>query len=87
MAEPNGHVVNRVDVIQAAFAGLEGHSHDEQGVIFQEQMVVGLLLDGNGRGSGCFLRGKECQESDRGCEAEPWFHGLSLSSGKTVGRF
>jgi hypothetical protein len=87
MPEPNGYVINRMDVIQAAFTGLESNSHYKQGVIFQEQMVVGFLVDGNRRGSGSFLRGKECKENKCGRDVEPGFHGRCLSHGSRVGRF
>jgi hypothetical protein len=72
-----------MDVIQAAFAGLEGNPEHEKVVIFKEEMVVRFLFDGNGcRG---FLGGKECEENNGGREVEPGFHGLSLSRGMAAG--
>jgi hypothetical protein len=79
VAEPDGYVVDRMDVIQAAFAGLESNPHHEQVVIFQEEMVVGFLLDGNRCGSGSFLGGKEREKNKRGRDTVPKFHGVNLS--------
>jgi hypothetical protein len=83
VAEPHSYIVNRMHVIQAAFAGLEDNSQHEQVVIFQDEMVVRLLLDWNGCRS--FLRGEECKEDERGRDVEPGFHGWSLSWGLAAG--
>jgi hypothetical protein len=87
VAEPDGYVVNRMDVVQAAFSGLKGNSQHDQVVIFQEEMVVWLLLDGNGCGGGSFLCGKEGKEDNCGRDVVPRFHGRNLSRGIEVGRF
>jgi hypothetical protein len=85
VAKPDGHVVNRMNVIQAAFAGLEGDPQNVQAVIFQDKLVVGLLHDGDG----CrrFLRGEECKDHERRRDVEPGFHDGILSLRMAAGRF
>jgi len=85
VAEPDGYIVDRMDVIQTAFAGLHGNAQHEQVVIFQKQMVVRLLLDGNRWGCGGFLRCKESEENNCGRDVKPGFHGLRLSRGMQGG--
>ena len=79
VADPNGNVVHGMDVVLAPFAGLEGHSQHKQIFIFQEEMVVRLLFDRNGRRRGSLLSGKETKGEDRGRDVEPESHGRSLS--------
>jgi hypothetical protein len=51
LADPDRYIIHGVDVILAPFAGLESDSQNHQAFVFQKQVVMRLLFNGNRRGA------------------------------------
>jgi hypothetical protein len=78
VSKPYGYVIHRMDVIGTPLTRLEIYSQHQESVIFQQQMVVRLLLDWKRSGRRRFLRGNERQDSEQWRDCEPEIHGRAF---------